>query len=140
VFLDSLLVTGISQGLLGKPQRDWLTGYLSQPASKPIIVFVHHNPDAESDALLDADRLLATIRPVKNVKALLFGHTHVYSITQVDGLHLVNLPAVGYNFADGNPVGWVDSNFTKTGAALTLHAIAGETKDDGKVTRLQWRS
>jgi 3',5'-cyclic AMP phosphodiesterase CpdA len=141
VMLDSLLITGISPGLLGKGQRDWLTDYLRTPAGKPVVVFVHHNPDGDSDgALLDADRLLAALRPVKNVKALFFGHTHVYSITQQDGMHLVNLPAVGYNFADGNPVGWVDSVFTNTGVTLTLHAIAGETKDDGKSSQLMWRT
>ncbi len=138
LLLDSLLVTGISPGLLGKAQRNWLTSYLAEPAAKPQIVFVHHNPDSEADALLDADRLLAILRPAKNVKALFFGHTHVYSITKIDSLHLVNLPAVGYNFADGNPVGWVDSVFTRTGVSLTLHAIAGEMKDDGKTTRLDW--
>ena len=140
LLLDSLLVTGISPGLLGKDQRTWLQQYLSEPATKPLIVFVHHNPDAANDALLDADFLISALKPVKNVKALFFGHTHVYSLTKLDGLHLLNLPAVGYNFADGNPVGWVDSVFTKTGVSLTLHAIGGETKDDGKVTQLEWRS
>ena len=140
VFLDSLLVTGVAPGLLGKGQRDWLRTYLAEPASKPVVVFVHHNPDSDNDALLDAEKLLAMLGPVKNVKALLFGHTHVYSITKVDGLHLVNLPAVGYNFADGNPVGWVDAVFGKGGVAFTLHAIGGEMKDDGKVTQLAWRN
>jgi 3',5'-cyclic AMP phosphodiesterase CpdA len=141
VLLDSLLQTGLTQGMLGKAQRDWLTAYLAEPAAKPVVVFVHHNPDGDSDtALVDADRLLATLRPAKNVKALFFGHTHVYSLTKIDGLHLVNLPAVGYNFADGNPVGWVDSTFTATGVTLTLHAIGGEQKDDGKVSKLDWRA
>lgn len=141
VLLDSLLVTGISPGLLGKRQRDWLTSYLGEPAKKPVVVFVHHNPDGESDgALLDADRLLASLRPNRNVKALFFGHTHVYSLTKIDGLHLVNLPAVGYNFADGNPVGWVDASFHRDGAELTLHAVAGELKEDRKMSRLEWRS
>jgi 3',5'-cyclic AMP phosphodiesterase CpdA len=141
VMLDSLLITGISPGLLGKVQRNWLASYLGEPANKPIIVFVHHNPDGDSDgALLDADRLLSILRPGKSVKALFFGHTHVYSLSKVDGLHLVNLPAVGYNFADGNPVGWVDAIFSKSGVSLTLHAIAGETRNDGKVTKLDWRA
>jgi Icc protein len=140
VMLDSLMITGIGAGLLGKAQRDWLASYLTNPPEKPVVVFVHHNPDGDSDsALLDADRLLADLRPNRNVKALFFGHTHVYSITQVDGLHLVNLPAVGYNFADGNPVGWTDAVIDQRGAALTLHAIAGEVKDDGKLSRLEWR-
>jgi hypothetical protein len=37
-------------------------------------------------------------------------------------------------------VGWTDAIFTKRGVTLTLHAIAGEMKDDGKVSRLDWRS
>lgn len=140
VMLDSLMITAISPGLVGKAQREWLAGYLAQPATKPVMVFVHHNPDGDSDgALLDADRLLAILRPAKNVKALFFGHTHVYSVSKTEGMHLINLPAVGYNFADGNPVGWVDSNFSRSGVTLTLHAIAGETKNDGQVTRLEWR-
>ncbi len=141
VMLDSLMITGISPGLVGKAQREWLSNYLGGPLGKPVVVFVHHNPDGDSDgALLDADRLLEILRPVKTVKALLFGHTHVYSITKTDGLHLINLPAVGYNFADGNPVGWVDAVFTKNGVTLTLHAIAGEVKNDGQITRLDWRA
>lgn len=141
VLLDSLMITSISPGLVGKAQREWLASYLREPAGKPVIVFVHHNPDGDSDgALLDADRVLAILKPARNVKALLFGHTHVYSITKMDGLHLINLPAVGYNFADGNPVGWVDAIFAKNGVTLTLHAIAGETKNNGQVTRLEWRA
>ncbi|MBV8553219.1 MAG: metallophosphoesterase [Acidobacteriaceae bacterium] len=140
VMLDSLMATNIVAGQLGKSQRAWLAEYLDEQGSKPLIVFVHHNPDPEGDAaLVDAERLLAILRPRKSVKALLFGHTHFYAYDKQDGLHLVNLPAVGYNFADGNPVGWVEAAFRPQGAALTLHAIAGETRDDGKVTMLDWR-
>ena len=140
VMLDSLLVTNISPGQVGKGQREWLSNYLAGPNQKPTIVFVHHNPDAESDgALVDADRLLAILKPRRSVKALIFGHTHVYAFDKTDGMHLVNLPAVGYNFADGNPVGWVEANFSGQGAKLQLHAVAGEKKDDGKVTELSWR-
>ncbi len=140
VMLDSLLATNISPGQVGKQQREWLTRYLDAPGQKPVIVFVHHNPDAESDgALVDADRLLAILQPRRSVKGLIFGHTHVYTFDKVDGLHLVNLPAVGYNFADGNPVGWVESSFSERGVKLQLHAVTGEKKDDGKVTELVWR-
>jgi len=90
-------------------------------------------------ALVDADRVLALLRRQRAVKALVFGHTHVYATDKQEGLHLVNLPAVGYNFADGNPVGWIESCFSERGVSLKLHAIAGETKDDGKETELTWR-
>ena len=138
--LDSLLVTNISPGQVGKKQREWLSTYLDGTGQKPTIVFVHHNPDAESDgALVDADRLLAILRPRRAVKALIFGHTHVYAFDKIDGMHLVNLPAVAYNFADGNPVGWVEASFSGQGAKLQLHAVAGEKKDDGRMIELIWR-
>ena len=36
-----------------------------------------------------------------------------------DRLQLVNLPAVGYNFKDGDPIGWVDARFDPAGVSLT---------------------
>lgn len=140
VFLDSLMVTDISPGQLGHSQREWLAQYLGTLGVKPTFVFVHHNPDPESDgALVDAERLLAIVKPRRSVKALVFGHTHVYSHDAQNGLHLLNVPAVGYNFADGNPVGWVEATLTSTGGDFKLHALAGETRDDGKITSLTWR-
>jgi 3',5'-cyclic-AMP phosphodiesterase len=139
ILLDSLFVTNISAGQLGKSQRDWLSALLTQN-TRPTIVFVHHNPDGESDgALVDADRLLGILDNQRHVKALIYGHMHVYRFEKRNGLHLINLPAVAYNFADGEAVGWVEANFTPTGANFKLHAIAGETKDDGKTTSVSWR-
>ena len=46
--------------------------------------------------------------------------------------------ALGYNFDDAQPVGWVDARFRSDGAALTLRAVAGNRADDGKTTRLEW--
>ncbi len=140
VLLDSLMATNISQGQLGHSQRDWLGKYLDSQTAKPQIVFVHHNPDPDNDAaLVDADRLLAILRPRRQVKALFFGHMHIYTTTQQDRLHLINLPATGYNFADGNPVGWVEGTFNGQSASLKLHAIAGDTTGDGQTKTLNWR-
>jgi 3',5'-cyclic-AMP phosphodiesterase len=140
VLLDSLMATNVVAGQLGKSQRDWLAASLGQNSSKPTIVFVHHNPDAENDSgLVDADRLLALLKSQRQVKALFFGHQHIYRHAQIDGLHLVNLPAVGFNFADGEVVGWLDATFTSQGADLKLHAIGGDLSIDGQVTKLQWR-
>ena len=140
VLLDSLLATNIAPGQLGKSQRDWLSGYLAARQDRPTVVLVHHNPDLESDsALVDAAPLLAILQSHRHVKALLYGHTHVYRREQANGLHLINLPAVGYNFADGEAVGWVEAAFTASGATLKLHAIAGETKDNGAIASLSWR-
>lgn len=140
VFLDSLLATNVTPGQLGKAQRAWLANYLDGNAGKNLVVFVHHQPDPNDDsALVDAEALLAILRPRRAVKALIFGHTHEYRYAKQDGLHLINLPAVGYNFSDGYPVGWVDGTFSARSATLKLHAIVGERRDDGKVTELAWR-
>jgi 3',5'-cyclic-AMP phosphodiesterase len=140
ILLDSLLATNVTPGQLGNSQRAWLAEYLAAQTDKPAIVFVHHNPDPDSDnALVDATRLLDILTPRSAVKALVFGHTHVYSLDKSQGMHLINLPAVGFNFADGVPVGWLESAFSKQGLDLKLHAIAGETKDDGKSVSLSWR-
>ncbi|MFL6414069.1 MAG: metallophosphoesterase family protein, partial [Bryobacteraceae bacterium] len=140
VFLDSLLATNVTPGQLGRAQRTWLANYLDANVGKNLVVFVHHQPDPQDDgALVDAEALLAILRPRRAVKALIFGHTHEYRCEKQDGLHLVNLPAVGYNFSDPYPVGWVDTTFSARNVSMKLHAIAGERRDDGKVTELAWR-
>lgn len=138
ILLDSLMATNHVPGLIGKAQRTWLADNLAS-ANKPAVLFVHHNPGDTDSALLDTDRLLAILEPQRSVKALIFGHTHTYRFTKQGGLHLINLPAVGYNFADGEAVGWVEGNFSAKGAEFKLRAIAGETKDDGKITSVEWR-
>ena len=140
ILLDSLLATNVTPGQLGKSQRTLLSEYLDAQTAKPVVVFVHHQPDPDNDgALMDANRLLEILAPRPAVKALVFGHTHVYSLDKFKDLHLINLPAVGYNFADGNPVGWMEGAFSKQGLDLKLHAFAGEMKDDGKSVTLSWR-
>jgi hypothetical protein len=62
----------------------------------------------------------------------------VWTIGSRDGLPIVGLPALGYNFDDAQPVGWVDARFGPDGAALTLRAVAGNRAEDGKTTRLRW--
>ena len=140
ILLDSLLATNVTPGQLGKSQRTWLSEYLDAQAAKPVVAFVHHQPDPDNDnALVDANRLLEILAPRPAVKALVFGHTHVYSLDKFKDIHLINLPAVSYNFADGNPVGWMEGTFSKQGLDLKLHAFAGEMKDDGKSVNLSWR-
>jgi hypothetical protein len=55
-------------------------------------------------------------------------------------MHLVNLPAAGYNFVDGEPVGWVRAMMSTEGAELTLRAIGGNQEVHGKMRSLAWRS
>jgi Icc protein len=138
VVLDSLLYVNQVAGLLGKAQRAWLAGYLPTVADRPAVVFVHHPPSEEDGDLLDGDRLLALLRGNPHVKALVHGHAHVWALGRRERLHVVSLPAVGYNFSDAQPVGWVDARFRADGASLTLRAVAGNRADDGTTTALEW--
>ena len=47
--------------------------------------------------------------------------------------------ALGYNFADHAPVGWVEATLSADGGDFKLHAIGGNTEGDGKVTSVSWR-
>ncbi len=140
LILDSLFVTNQTAGLLGKAQRTWLAEYLKTSDARNTVIFVHHTLGDGDGELLDAERFFEVIRPHKKVKAVFYGHSHVYSFSQRNGAHLINLPAVGYNFADGEPVGWVDAKFSATGVTLQLRALGGNRVDDGKVTTLEWLS
>lgn len=139
VFLDSLFILGQVPGLLGKTQREWLDGFLGKDSSRPVLLFVHHTLGDDDGGLLDAERFLRIATARRNVKAVFYGHSHQYKYDILDGVHLVNLPAVGYNFADNQPVGWVAASITAEGADLKLRAIGGNTADDGKSRSLAWR-
>jgi 3',5'-cyclic-AMP phosphodiesterase len=140
ILLDSLLYVDRVAGLLGQAQREWLGRYLTSVDDRATVFFVHHTlGDGDSD-LLDAERFFRIIQPFRKVKAVFYGHSHRYSMEVDRGLHLVNLPAVGYNFRDQEPVGWVDARFTEEGVALTLRALAGNRAQDGATRSLAWRS
>lgn len=139
VLLDSLLATNIAAGQLGHSQREWLKHELDS-LSKPSVIFVHHNLDPNDDnALVDAKALLDMVQPATSIKAIIFGHTHAWNHTQRDGLHLVNVPAVAYNFEDTEPIGWVEASFTNRHAKLKLHAIGGNTAVHQDALELAWR-
>ncbi len=138
ILLDSLFVTNQVAGLLGQAQRQWLQEYLARSDARTTILFVHHTLGESDTDLLDADRLFHLIRPHKKVKAIFYGHSHRYRFDKEGDVHLVNLPAVGYNFADSEPVGWVEAQFTPAGVELTLHALGGNRAQDGQRTTLPW--
>ena len=140
IILDSLFYVNKVPGLLGKAQRQWLENYLKECDETPTILCFHHTLEDGDDALLDVPRLFSTIKPIRKVKAIVYGHSHEYKFSEFEGIHLINLPAVGYNFSDAEPVGWVEANLTAKGGDFTLHAIAGSKNKDGSVTRLTWRT
>ena len=140
IILDSLFYVNKVPGLLGKVQRQWLENYLKECDDTPTILCFHHTLGDDDGDLLDVPRLFSLIEPIRKVKAILYGHSHAYGFSEFEGIHLINLPAVGYNFSDAEPVGWVQANLTDKGGDFTLHAIAGDMNKDGSVTRLTWRT
>jgi 3',5'-cyclic-AMP phosphodiesterase len=139
VALDSNLQANVTPGLLGKAQRAWLQNFLAQSADRPTLLFLHHTLDDNDGSLADVLRFLEIVKPSRQVKAIVFGHSHRYSFDTLDGIHLVNLPALGYNFSDAEPVGWVDAVLRPDGGDFTLQAIAGSRDKHGKTVSLRWR-
>lgn len=137
IVLDSLLYVDTIPGLLGQSQRTWLETYLRVCDDRPTILFLHHTPRID---LLDTRRLFNIIGPMAKVKAVVYGHSHKFKFSQYKGIHLINLPATGYNFSRSQPVGWVDARLTSKGGEFTLRALAGSRKHDGCSERLAWRS
>lgn len=139
VVLDSLQYVNKTPGFLGQGQRQWLERFLETRRDRPVVLCVHHTLGDADGELLDADRLFALVRPYRQVKAIFYGHSHVWERKDRDRLRLVNLPAVGYNFDDRQPVGWVEARFRPRGVDLTLHALAGNRAEDGQTFPVDWK-
>ena len=81
LLLDSHLAAS-DAGQLGARQLAWLAAQLLQRDGRALLVALHHPPVAIGDPLLDTmalrdgPELLALLRPVAELKAVLFGHIH----------------------------------------------------------------
>lgn len=141
--LDSLDVTNKTPGVLGDEQRGWLSKALDARTDKPALVMVHHDPmlvEGKKTGLLDTAELMEILKPRHHVKALIYGHTHTWRLTDVDGLHLVNLPAIAYPFNKAEVTGWVDCSLRADGMSLEMHAHDTAHAAHGKVSELKWRA
>jgi 3',5'-cyclic-AMP phosphodiesterase len=139
--LDSLDVVNSTPGELGAGQLEWLAAALDARAKKPAVVMVHHNPDEKEKptGIRDTKAMLDVILARKQVKALVFGHTHVWELTTRQGVHFINLPPVGYVFRAGNPSGWVDARVSERGMTLELRCLDPKHPKHGELRELQWR-
>jgi hypothetical protein len=137
IILDTLLYVNRFPGMLGKLQRIWLETYLRMSDETPTMLFLHHTPRAD---LLDMRQLFEIIAPVRKVKAVVFGHSHRYRFSESNGIHLINLPAAGYNFTGAQPVGWVEARLTAQAGEFILHAVGGNMRQHGSVRFLRWRT
>ncbi|HZV34852.1 MAG TPA: metallophosphoesterase [Verrucomicrobiae bacterium] len=143
LILDSLEKTLSTPGLLGAAQLEWLARTLDAHPSKPALVMGHHqtaNGGDPKSGLKDSEQLLEIIRPRKQVKAYIYGHTHVWQVKQDEsGIHLVNLPPVAYVFEKHQPSGWVRANLKSDGMRLELRCLDRTHKAHGQVVELNWR-
>jgi Icc protein len=148
--LDSLNVVAETPGLIGPKQLAWLKKSLDARPDKPAIVFTHHDPDQRTDeekkdpekklsGLIDTKEFLDLILPRKQVKAYLFGHTHVWGYQQREGIHCINLPPTAWIFKQGPPRGWVDLNLSERGAIFELRSLDTTHPQHGKKLDLKWR-
>lgn len=142
--LDSLRKTKETPGELGAAQLAWLAKSLDAHADRPTVVMLHHQPDphpanGKIKGLVDTPAFLEIVQPRKQVKAVLFGHTHQWARYELEGLHLVNLPTSAYVFQAGQPAGWVDAQTSENGMKLQLHAITPNHPKDKELLDLTWR-
>jgi 3',5'-cyclic-AMP phosphodiesterase len=139
LLLDSLLSTDLVPGFLGTKQREWLSQYINQPSTKPLLLFLHHDLSDDDGSLLDAERLARILEPARRVKAIVYGHTHRFECRKLKDLHLINLPSLAYNFAAEQPVGWVEAFLESEKGRFKLHALAGNTAVNSQELELPWR-
>jgi len=140
--LDSLEKTLQTPGALGDAQLQWLAAVLDARPDKPAVVCLHHNPGLDGNlGLKDTARLWEVLRPRKQVKAWVYGHTHHWEVTRDEsGIHLVNLPPVAYVFREGDPSGWVQAKLSAEGMTLELRSLDPQHAAHGKVKELKWRA
>jgi 3',5'-cyclic-AMP phosphodiesterase len=141
--LDSLETTQSTPGLLGAEQLDWLAKALDANQHKPAMVLVHHNPGINGGnmGLKDTAALFEVIRPRRQVKAYIYGHTHNWKVeSDASGIHLINLPPVAYVFQEGNPSGWVHATIEKHGMQLELRCVDANHPKHGQKLKLEWRT
>jgi 3',5'-cyclic AMP phosphodiesterase CpdA len=137
--LDSLYQTGVVAGFLGIEQLRWLRTALNDRKDKPALLFAHHNLDNREGTLMDREEFWDVVRPAKQVKAFIYGHTHVYQQSVRDNVHLINLPALGWEFQSGKqPLGWSDVEIASNGIQLTLHTVPSGHPNDGDVRKFEW--
>lgn len=145
--LDSLKQTMIAPGDLGDAQRAWLAKTLDTHASKPALVFAHHNPRLGGDpkhfpgGLEDSQELWKLLAARKHVKAYIHGHIHHRDFFEHEGIHILNTPAAGYVANKQlSTTGWTMLRLTTDGAEVTTHTHQADHAWNGVKVPLKWRA
>ena len=145
VVLDSFDPRNTVGGKLGESQLKWLAVALDARKDKPAVVCVHHPLQFEAgkggafNGVADSSAMWPILKDRPQVKAFVFGHTHTWKLAEKDGIHLINLPAIGYPFAKAEVGGWVDARFAVGGVKLEVRSIDPKHATHGKTAELKWR-
>jgi 3',5'-cyclic-AMP phosphodiesterase len=127
-------------GLLGEAQLQWLGKALDEHADKPAIIVVHHNPPKMDDY----PRLLELMDARHHVKAMFYGHRHIWGLDRTPGgVHLINLLPVAYpspRAPEPGASGWVQATFTPDGVRLDVRCINPDNPLHGTTHDLRWRA
>ncbi len=145
--LDSLKKTMITQGTVGKDQRNWLAKALDQHAEKPAIIVTHHNPRLGGDpnhfpgGLIDSKELWKILASRRHVKAYIHGHIHDRTNAEHQGIHIINTPATSYVANSKlSTTGWTLARLTPQGITLTTRTTDEKHAWNGQAKSLAWRS
>lgn len=144
LLLDSLDKTNSTPGVISEDQLSWLARELDRYPTRPAIVVAHHNPEGTSpvEGLINTEALMAVLRPRKQVKAYVYGHTHHWNVTldqAGSGIHMINLPPVAYVFDKKDPSGWIHATLRKNGMILELRCNDVAHRLHGQKVALDWR-
>lgn len=142
--LDSCDPKNSVGGIFGESQLKWLAKALDDRKAKPAVVIAHHPLQFEaikgkSSGVADTADFWPLLKERAQVKAFVFGHTHTWKLAERDGIHLINLPAIGYPFAKAEVSGWVDAALTEKGAKLEVRALDPKHAKHGDKAELVWR-
>ncbi|MEX2671978.1 MAG: metallophosphoesterase [Phycisphaeraceae bacterium] len=144
IMIDSLDQVNVTPGLLGEDQLNWLAKILDTHDDKPAILYGHHYPQWKPRAsgafngLKDTEALFDVLKEHPQVKAYFFGHSHRWDITEREGVHLINLPAVGYVFAPTETSAWVHAQLKPNGMDLTYQALNKDHDYHEQQVTLDW--
>ena len=141
--LDSLDKTASTPGLLGEAQMAWLGKALDARPNKPALIIAHHHldPVLKFKSLVDSRPFLKLLMPRKQVKAYIFGHTHMWNVGQPLGIGLVNVPTTAWIFEKiaEQPRGFVTAQLRPDGATFKLHSLDPKHPKHGEKIDLKWR-
>lgn len=142
--LDSYDPKNSVGGVFGESQLKWLAKALDDRKTKPAVVLAHHPlqfdaPKGKASGVADTADFWPLVKDRPQVKAFVFGHTHTWKLAERDGVHLINLPAIGYPFAKAEVSGWVDAALTEKGIKLEVRALDPRHAKHGDRAELAWR-